>query len=66
VPFRKEEAKVFLDRECLQDGQSWLAGFVQGSNRNPNPTTPTPEPNQTLQPAPCFLRPGLCILHPEP
>jgi hypothetical protein len=30
VPFRKEEAKVFLDRDCLQDGQSWLAGFVQG------------------------------------
>ncbi|KAJ1471840.1 hypothetical protein T484DRAFT_3485030 [Baffinella frigidus] len=29
VPFRKEEAKVFLDRECLQDGQSWLAGFVK-------------------------------------
>ena len=30
VPFRKEQAKVFLDRDCLQDGQSWLAGFVQG------------------------------------
>ena len=30
VPFRPEEAKVFLDRDCLQDGQSWLAGFVQG------------------------------------
>ena len=29
-PFKKEEAKVFLDRDCLQDGQSWLAGFVQG------------------------------------
>jgi len=27
-PFRPEEAKVFLDKECLQDGQSWLAGFV--------------------------------------
>jgi hypothetical protein len=40
VPFRKEEAKVFLDRECLQDGQSWLAGFVEGSN--PHPTTSTP------------------------
>jgi len=37
VPFIKEEAKVFLDRDCLQDGQSWLAGFVQGSN--PTPTT---------------------------
>ena len=30
VPFRNEQAKVFLDRDCLQDGQSWLAGFVQG------------------------------------
>ncbi|KAJ1478342.1 hypothetical protein T484DRAFT_1817983, partial [Baffinella frigidus] len=27
---RKEEAKVFLDRDSLQDGQSWLAGFVKG------------------------------------
>ena len=30
VPFRQEEAKVFLDKDCLEDGQSWLAGFVQG------------------------------------
>jgi len=30
VPFRSGEAKVFLDRDCLQDGQSWLSGFVQG------------------------------------
>ena len=30
VPFRKEEAKVFLDRDCLQDGQSWLVGFCRG------------------------------------
>ncbi|KAJ1479290.1 hypothetical protein T484DRAFT_2881444 [Baffinella frigidus] len=30
VPFHPEEAKVFLDKECLLDGQSWLAGFVQG------------------------------------
>jgi len=22
--------QVFLDIDCLQDGQSWLAGFVQG------------------------------------
>ena len=35
VPFRNEEAKVFLDRDCLLDGQSWLAGFVQGSIPNP-------------------------------
>ena len=35
VPFRKEEAKVFLDRDCLLDGQSWLAGFVQGSYPKP-------------------------------
>ena len=62
VPFRKEEAKVFLDRDCLQDGQSWLAGFVQGSN--PNPTTSTPNsknsnPNpQTMHPAPCNLNPA--------
>jgi hypothetical protein len=34
VPFRKEEAKVFLDRECLLDGQSWIAGFVQGLDPN--------------------------------
>eukprot|EP00290_Baffinella_frigidus_P041768 CAMPEP_0180287810 /NCGR_PEP_ID=MMETSP0988-20121125/13621_1 /TAXON_ID=697907 /ORGANISM="non described non described, Strain CCMP2293" /LENGTH=842 /DNA_ID=CAMNT_0022262261 /DNA_START=659 /DNA_END=3183 /DNA_ORIENTATION=+ len=30
VPFRPEEAKVYLGKDCLQDGQSWLAGFVQG------------------------------------
>jgi hypothetical protein len=66
VPFRKEEAKVFLDRECLLDGQSWLAGFVQGSNPNSATSTPNPEPNQTLQSAPCFIRPNRCILHPEP
>ncbi|KAJ1467763.1 hypothetical protein T484DRAFT_1857729, partial [Baffinella frigidus] len=30
VPFLPEQAKVFLDKDCLQDGQSWLAGFVQG------------------------------------
>eukprot|EP00290_Baffinella_frigidus_P032898 CAMPEP_0180267046 /NCGR_PEP_ID=MMETSP0988-20121125/1330_1 /TAXON_ID=697907 /ORGANISM="non described non described, Strain CCMP2293" /LENGTH=94 /DNA_ID=CAMNT_0022237679 /DNA_START=91 /DNA_END=371 /DNA_ORIENTATION=+ len=30
VPFRQEEAKVYLDKDCLLDGQSWLAGFVQG------------------------------------
>ena len=30
VPFMKEEAKVFLDQDCLQDGQNWLLGFVQG------------------------------------
>ena len=29
-PFRPEEAKVFLDLDCLHDGQNWLAGFVQG------------------------------------
>ena len=22
--------QVFLDTDCLQDGQSWLAGFVKG------------------------------------
>jgi len=22
--------QVFLDSDCLQDGQSWLAGFVHG------------------------------------
>ena len=37
VPFRNEEAKVFLDRDCLLDGQSWLAGFLQGCI--PKPTT---------------------------
>ena len=37
MPFLKEEAKVFLDRDCLQDGQSWLTGFVQGSNPDPTP-----------------------------
>ena len=21
---------MFLDKDCLQDGQSWLAGFIQG------------------------------------
>ncbi|KAJ1473991.1 hypothetical protein T484DRAFT_1912139, partial [Baffinella frigidus] len=26
----REEAKVFLDKDCLLDGQSWLAGFIQG------------------------------------
>eukprot|EP00290_Baffinella_frigidus_P026106 CAMPEP_0180238110 /NCGR_PEP_ID=MMETSP0987-20121128/30738_1 /TAXON_ID=697907 /ORGANISM="non described non described, Strain CCMP2293" /LENGTH=188 /DNA_ID=CAMNT_0022204581 /DNA_START=267 /DNA_END=829 /DNA_ORIENTATION=- len=26
VPFRPEEAKVYLGKDCLQDGQSWLAG----------------------------------------
>ena len=30
VRFREEQAKVFLDQDCLQDGQSWLAGFVNG------------------------------------
>ena len=30
VPYRKEQAKCFLDSDSLQDGQSWLAGFVQG------------------------------------
>jgi hypothetical protein len=58
VPYRNEEAKVFLDRDCLQDGQSWLTGFVQGFN--PHPTTSTPDPK------PCTLRPAPCILHPEP
>ena len=24
-------SQVFLDKDCLQDGQSWLAGFVQVS-----------------------------------
>ena len=58
VPFRKEEAKVFLDRDCLQDGQSWLTGFVQGSTPKPTILTPTPKP-QTLchgqHPAACGL-----------
>ncbi|KAJ1479745.1 hypothetical protein T484DRAFT_2022949, partial [Baffinella frigidus] len=30
VPFLPEEAKVFLDTECLLDGQNWLTGFVLG------------------------------------
>jgi len=60
MPFRKEEAKVFLDRDCLLDGQSWLAGFVQGWNPNP-----TPKP-QTLHPTPCTLRPARCTPHPYP
>jgi hypothetical protein len=29
VPMRREQAKVYLDRECLMDGQDWLAGFIQ-------------------------------------
>jgi len=28
--FCQEEAKVFLDKGCLQDGQSWLGGLVTG------------------------------------
>ena len=28
-PFRPEEAKVFLDVECLVDGHSWVDGFVE-------------------------------------
>ena len=56
VPFRKEEAKVFLDGDCLQDGQSWLVGFVQGSTSNPHNLNPTP---QTRIPKPRTL-------HPEP
>ena len=47
VPFRKEEAKVFLDRDNLLDGQSWLAGFVQGFDPNPH----------NLNPSPCTLHP---------
>ena len=47
VPFRKEEAKVFLDRDNLLDGQSWLAGFVQGFDPNPH----------NLNPSPCTLNP---------
>ena len=43
-PFRKEEAKVFLDRDCLHDGQSWLAGFVLGSTPTPSTSTPNPQP----------------------
>jgi hypothetical protein len=30
MPFRREQAKVFLDRRCLLDGQNWIEGFVQG------------------------------------
>jgi hypothetical protein len=49
VPFLKEEAKVFLDRDCLLDGQSWLTGFVQGSNPNPKPKATHQKP-QILNP----------------
>ncbi|KAJ1491967.1 hypothetical protein T484DRAFT_1772740, partial [Baffinella frigidus] len=28
--FLQAQAKVFLDKDCLQDGQSWLSGFVTG------------------------------------
>ena len=28
--------QVFLDKDCLLDGQSWLAGFVQGLNPTPH------------------------------
>ena len=54
VPFRKEEAKVFLDRDCLLDGQNWIAGFVQGLDPTSQlqPRKPTPE-LQNLRPAPC-------------
>jgi hypothetical protein len=30
IPYRREQAKVFLDRRCLRDGQNWVEGFVQG------------------------------------
>jgi hypothetical protein len=29
VPMRREQAKVYLDRECLIDGQDSFASFVQ-------------------------------------
>ena len=56
VPFRKEQAKIFLDTDCLQDGQSWLSGFVQGLNpksqpQNPKHPNPKPKP-QTPNPKP--------------
>ena len=57
VPFRKEAAKCFLDSDSLQDGQNWLAGFVQGvvasmvivpllswTEVNPDPLNLNPEP----------------------
>jgi hypothetical protein len=55
VPFRKEQAKVFLDRDCLQDGQSWLAGFVQGLAPNSTASIPTRWGAESPNPAPCTL-----------
>jgi len=68
VPFRKEEAKVFLDRDCLLDGQSWVAGFVQGlhpilTTPNANPEAPNLTPC-TLRPEPGALIHESCNLHP--
>ena len=63
VPFIKEEAKVFLDRDCLHDGQSWLAGFVQGSPPPPHNLRPRPKPRS---PKPCTLHPAQCTLSPDP
>ena len=65
LPFRKEEAKIFLDLHCLQDGQSWLTGFVQGLYLNPTTSTQNPKP-QIPSPKPCTLHPAPCNLHPDP
>jgi hypothetical protein len=56
VRFREEQAKVFLDRDCLQDGQSWLAGFVHGSD--PSPTASIPNPLGSRSPKSCTLHPA--------
>jgi len=40
VPFREEEAKCFLDKDCLQDGQSWSSQTLQGYLAHKK--TPTP------------------------
>jgi len=62
VRYREEQAKVFLDRDCLQDGQSWLAGFVQGLD--PNPTASISNPLGSRSPKSCTLHPerGPCAL----
>ena len=41
VPFREEEAKCFLDKDCLQDGQSWS---TPKTTRKRKPQTLTPKP----------------------